>query len=121
MKSIIAAVAALAASVVSAQTITSSQPTLNQVVTAGTTTQIVWAPVAGTISSIDLRKGDAAALILVANVASNVDASKGSYAWNVDASLPAGNDYALTFGQSPNISYTPFFTIQAATGGGKYN
>ncbi|KAI8371813.1 Ser-Thr-rich glycosyl-phosphatidyl-inositol-anchored membrane family-domain-containing protein [Blakeslea trispora] len=121
MKSIIAAVAALAASVVSAQSITSSQPTLNQVIVAGSTTQIVWSPVSGTISSIDLRKGDASALTTVAQIASNVDASKGSYAWNVDPSIPAGNDYALSFGQSPNVSYTPFFSIQAPTnnGGGK--
>ncbi|KAI8072191.1 uncharacterized protein B0P05DRAFT_549250 [Gilbertella persicaria] len=92
MKSVIAAIAAIAASVVSAQNIVSSQPTTNQVVTAGSTTQIVWAPVSGTISTIDLRKGQASALTTVANIATNVDASKGSYAWNVDASIPAGTD-----------------------------
>jgi hypothetical protein len=92
MKSIFAALAAIAVSVVSAQSIISSQPSLNQVVTAGTTAQIVWAPVAGTISTIDLRSGSASALTLLQNVATNVPATAGSYAWSVPATLAAGND-----------------------------
>ncbi|KAI7902310.1 uncharacterized protein BX663DRAFT_510698 [Cokeromyces recurvatus] len=117
MKSVIAAIAAIAASVVSAQQIITSQPTTNQVLTAGTTAQVVWQPVEGTISTIDLRQGDANALTFVQNVATNVPANTGSYAWNIPATLPAGTDYALSFGQSPNVSYTPFFTIKASTGG----
>jgi hypothetical protein len=92
MKSIFAALAAIAVSVVSAQTIVSSQPTTDQVLVAGTTAQIVWAPVAGTISTIDLRSGSASALVLVQNVATNVDASTGSYAWAVPATLTAATD-----------------------------
>ncbi|KAL9542342.1 hypothetical protein MBANPS3_008654 [Mucor bainieri] len=117
MKSVIAAIAAIAATVVSAQNIVSSQPSTNQVLTAGTTANIVWAPVDGTISTIDLRQGAATALTLLQNVATNVPASAGSYSWNVPATLPAGTDYALSFGQSPNVTYTPFFTIKAASGG----
>ncbi|KAI8987652.1 hypothetical protein BDF20DRAFT_851434 [Mycotypha africana] len=116
MKSVIAAIAAIAASVVSAQQIVTSQPTTNQVLVAGTTAQIVWNPVEGTIATIDLRKGDASALTFVQNVATNVPASTGSYAWNIPTSIAAGSDYALSFGQSPNVSYTPFFAIQAASG-----
>lgn len=99
MKSVIAAIAAIAASVVSAQTIVTSQPSQAQVLTAGTTAQVVWNPVTGTIASIDLRKGDASALTFVSNVATNVDASLGSYAWNIDASLAAGTDCKLFCGQ----------------------
>ncbi|CAO3645679.1 unnamed protein product [Mucor fragilis] len=116
MKSVIAAIAAIAATVVSAQNIVSSQPSTNQVLTAGTTANIVWAPVDGTISTIDLRQGSASALTLLQNVATNVPATTGSYSWNVPATLPAGTDYALSFGQSPNVTYTPFFTIKAADG-----
>ncbi|CAO0794724.1 unnamed protein product [Mucor circinelloides] len=116
MKSVIAAIAAIAATVVSAQNIVSSQPSTNQVLTAGTTANIVWAPVDGTISTIDLRQGSASALTLVQNIATNVPASTGTYAWNVPATLPAGTDYALSFGQSPNVTYTPFFTIKAGSG-----
>ncbi|EPB82249.1 hypothetical protein HMPREF1544_11013 [Mucor circinelloides 1006PhL] len=116
MKSVIAAIAAIAATVVSAQNIVSSQPSTNQVLTAGTTANIVWAPVDGTISTIDLRQGSASALTFVQNIATNVPASTGNYAWNVPATLPAGTDYALSFGQSPNVTYTPFFTIKAGSG-----
>ncbi|KAK4510618.1 GTP cyclohydrolase I [Mucor velutinosus] len=117
MKSVIAAIAAIAATVVSAQNIVSSQPSTNQVLTAGTTANIVWAPVDGTISTIDLRQGAASALTLLQNIATNVPASTGSYSWNIPATIPAGTDYALSFGQSPNVTYTPFFTIKAAAGG----
>ncbi|KAG2213246.1 hypothetical protein INT46_002467 [Mucor plumbeus] len=116
MKSVIAAIAAIAATVVSAQNIVSSQPSTDQVLTAGTTANIVWAPVDGTISTIDLRQGSASALTLVQNIATAVPATSGSYSWSVPASLPAGTDYALSFGQSPNVTYTPFFTIKAASG-----
>lgn len=95
MKSVIAAIAAIAATVVSAQNIVSSQPSTNQVLTAGTTANIVWAPVDGTISTIDLRQGSASALTLLQNVATNVPATTGSYSWNVPATLPAGTDCKL--------------------------
>ncbi|KAG2204330.1 hypothetical protein INT47_009372 [Mucor saturninus] len=117
MKSIFAAIFAVAAAVASAQKIVSSRPASNQVIVAGASTQIVWAPVDGVISTIDLRKGDQVALAFLNTVATAVPATTGSYTWNVPADLAAGTDYALSFGSSPNDTYTPFFTIQAATGG----
>ncbi|KAG1147249.1 hypothetical protein G6F37_006336 [Rhizopus arrhizus] len=123
MKSIVAAIAALAITMVSAQStniVTPHAPTLNQVLTAGETTTITWTPIAGfdTISTIDLLQGASSALTPVTggHVASNVASSLGSYSWTVPSTLPAGSDYALSFGSSPNVSYTPYFTIQAASG-----
>lgn len=92
MKSIVAALAAIACSVVSAQNIISSRPSLNQVLVAGTSAQIVWAPVDGTIANIDLRQGDKNALTFLQTIATNVPANTGSYSWNVPADLPAGSD-----------------------------
>ncbi|CEG62981.1 hypothetical protein RMATCC62417_00201 [Rhizopus microsporus] len=121
MKSIVAAIAALAIAVVSAQTgapITPHAPTKDQVLTAGTTTVITWTTNPGhdTISSIDLVHGDPNALVPVVNghVADNVPTAPGTYNWNIPADLPAGTDYALSFGKSPDVTYTPFFTIKAA-------
>ncbi|KAG2231794.1 hypothetical protein INT48_005449 [Thamnidium elegans] len=111
MKSIIAALAAIACTVVSAQKITSSRPALNQVLVAGSTAQIVWAPVEGVISTIDLRQGDKNALSFLQTIATNVPANTGTYNWDVPATLPAGTDYAFSFGQSPDESYGPYFTI----------
>lgn len=96
MKSIIAAIAAVALAVVSAQKITSSRPSMNQVLVAGATTQIVWTPVEGTISTIDLRQGDKVALNFLQTVATNVPANTGTYSWTVPASLPAGTDCKFT-------------------------
>lgn len=90
MKSIFAAIVAVAAAVASAQNIVTSQPGQNQKYKAGTTAQIVWTPVAGTISTIDLRSGSANALDFVANIATNVSAQAGSYAWNIPASTAPG-------------------------------
>ncbi|KAG1057150.1 hypothetical protein G6F43_001013 [Rhizopus delemar] len=121
MKSIVAAIAAFAITMASAQTtniVSPHAPTLGQVVTAGQSTTITWTPIAGfdTISSIDLLKGDASALTPVTggHVANNIKSSVGSYTWNVPASLATGTDYALSFGTSPNVSYTPFFTIKSS-------
>ncbi|KAI9486762.1 MAG: Ser-Thr-rich glycosyl-phosphatidyl-inositol-anchored membrane family-domain-containing protein [Benjaminiella poitrasii] len=118
MKSVIAAIAAIAATVVSAQSgVVTIQPSTNQVLKAGTTSQIVWNPIDSTIASIDLRKGNSDALTFVQTIATNVPGNTGSYSWNIPATLAAGTDYALSFGQSPNVSYTPQFTIEAASGG----
>lgn len=101
MKFIVAAIAAFAVSMVSAQSAvaTPHSPTLNQVLTAGQTTTIAWTPVTGvdTISSIDLLSGSATALQPVAggHVASNVQASLGTYSWTVPADLPTGTDCKL--------------------------
>lgn len=102
MKSIVAAIAAFAITIVSAQTtniVSPHAPTLGQVVTAGQSTTITWTPIAGfdTISSIDLLKGDASALTPVTggHVANNIKSSVGSYTWNVPASLATGTDCKL--------------------------
>lgn len=102
MKSIVAAIAALAVTMVSAQStniVTPHAPTLNQVLTAGETTTITWTPIAGfdTISTIDLLQGAASALTPVTggHVASNVASSLGSYSWTVPSTLPAGSDCKL--------------------------
>lgn len=108
MKPVIAAIAAIAATVVSAQSIVSSQPSTDQVLTAGTTANIVWAPVDGTISTIDLRQGSASALTLIQNIATAVPATAGTYAWSVPASLPAGTDCRFIY-YSFQFFYTKYF------------
>ncbi|KAI9257737.1 hypothetical protein EDC94DRAFT_614002 [Helicostylum pulchrum] len=116
MKSIIAAIAAVALTVVSAVKITSSRPSMNQVLVAGANTQIVWKPVEGVITTIDLRQGDENALTFLQTIATNVPANTGTYSWDVPATLPAGADYALSFGLSPEDTYSPFFAISAGNG-----
>lgn len=92
MKSIFAAIVAVAAAVASAQKITTSRPASNEVLVAGATAQIVWLPVAGVISTIDLRQGDQAALSFLNTVATAVPAMDGTYSWVIPATLPAGTD-----------------------------
>ncbi|KAI8874691.1 hypothetical protein K501DRAFT_204214 [Backusella circina FSU 941] len=120
MKSIFAAIAALAITAVSAQGATASisSPLTGTVYTAGSDATIAWYnPVVATISQINLLKGPASALVPVASVATNVDASLGQYVWTIPAGTAAGNDYAFGLGSNPNVSYTGFFTINAGTGG----
>lgn len=69
-------------------------------------------PTVSTISKIVLAKGSPTALQPVATIAQNVDANSGSYVWSVPSDIAAGSDYALEFGDSPNISFTGLFTIQ---------
>lgn len=92
MKSIFAAIVAVVAAVASAQNIVTSRPASGQVLVAGATAQIVWAPVDGVISTIDLRQGSAAALSFLNTVATAVPATTGSYTWTVPATLAAGTD-----------------------------
>jgi hypothetical protein len=66
-----------------------------------------------TISKIVLAKGDPTALVPVSTIAQNVDAKAGSYVWNIPADTPAGEDYALEFGDSPDMSFTGLFTIKS--------
>lgn len=69
-------------------------------------------PTVSTISKIVLAKGSPTALQPVATIAQDIDANAGSYVWSVPSDLAAGVDYALEFGDSPNISFTGLFTIQ---------
>ncbi|KAH8548493.1 hypothetical protein BGW37DRAFT_523265 [Umbelopsis sp. PMI_123] len=69
-----------------------------------------------TLPSIDLKQGPATALQLVMNIATNVAVTASPFSWNIPATVPAGSNYAITIGISPNISYSGVLTIQAATG-----
>ncbi|CAO3660978.1 unnamed protein product [Rhizopus stolonifer] len=119
MKSVFAAILAVAAAAVSAQsnTVSITSPLTGTVYTAGKAATITWInPSVTTISQIVLAQGSSTALQQVSVIASNVDASALSYTWTIPADTAAGTDYALELGTSPNISYTGLFTIQAASG-----
>ncbi|KAI8138508.1 hypothetical protein BJV82DRAFT_631075 [Fennellomyces sp. T-0311] len=119
MKSIVAAIAALAVVAVSAQEVIVSitSPLEGTVYTAGKEATISWInPTVDTISKIVLAKGEATLLQPVADVATDVDAKLGSYKWTIPADTPPGNDYAFELGQSPSIAFTGHFTIEAGSG-----
>ncbi|KAI9243524.1 hypothetical protein BY458DRAFT_530585 [Sporodiniella umbellata] len=124
MKSVFAAILALAAATVSAQGNTNivsiTSPLTGTVYTAGKTAIISWVPVSGNsatvIPKITLAKGASTSLQPLGDIATNVQISAGTYSWNIPADTQAGTDYALEFGQSPNISFTGQFTIKAADG-----
>ncbi|GAB5589946.1 hypothetical protein Unana1_04846 [Umbelopsis nana] len=121
MKSIIAAIAALAVAAVSAQTtppVSITSPLTGTVYTAGGQALITWtSPSTQTLPQIQLAKGPANALQPVGQVASNVQTSDGKYTWTIPANTPPGTDYAFELGTSPNIAYSGFFTIKAGSGG----
>ncbi|CAO3576207.1 unnamed protein product [Absidia cylindrospora] len=118
MRSIFFAIAALGASIVSADNIVSiTSPLTGTVYTAGQPALISWIDATvSTIPAIVIAQGDPNALQPVSTIASNVDASAGSYTWNIPADFAPGTDYALELGTSPNISFTGLFTIQAGDG-----
>ena len=64
------------------------------------------------IPKIVLAKGIPTALQPVSIIAQDVDANTGSYTWNVPVDIAPGEDYALTLGNSPNVSYSGHFTIK---------
>ncbi|CAO3667633.1 unnamed protein product [Umbelopsis vinacea] len=121
MKSIVAAIAALAVAAVSAQTtppVSITSPLTGTVYTAGGQALITWTnPTTQTLPQIQLAKGPANALQPVGQVASNVQTSDGKYTWTIPADTPAGSDYAFELGASPNIAYSGFFTIKSGSGG----
>ncbi|KAG0743274.1 hypothetical protein G6F57_007677 [Rhizopus arrhizus] len=119
MKSVFATILAVAATVVSAQTniVSITSPLTGTVYTAGQSAIISWInPQVSSISKIVLAQGDPTALQPVSTIAENVDASAGSYTWNIPADITPANNYALELGTSPNVSYTALFTIQAGSG-----
>lgn len=69
-------------------------------------------PTVDTISVIVLAKGSPSALEPISTIAENVDAKAGIFAWNIPADIPAGEDYALEFGTSPDMSFAGLFTIK---------
>ncbi|CDH48758.1 hypothetical protein RO3G_02456 [Lichtheimia corymbifera JMRC:FSU:9682] len=120
MKSIVAAIAALAVSTISAQStgiLSVTSPIEGTTYTAGKDALITWTnPTVDTISQIVLAHGDPNNLQRLDVIASNVDAGAGSYTWSIPANTTAGTDYALIFGTSPDLGFSPQFTIEAATG-----
>ncbi|KAH8553459.1 hypothetical protein BGW37DRAFT_485813 [Umbelopsis sp. PMI_123] len=120
MKSIAAAIAFFAIAAVSAQTnmLSITSPLAGTVYTAGQNAVAAWTinPAVSTISQIVLVQGPATALQPVVIIGTTVDASFGQWPWSIPQATAPGTDYALEFGASPNISYSGFFTIQAATG-----
>ncbi|KAI9305108.1 hypothetical protein BJ944DRAFT_265774 [Cunninghamella echinulata] len=94
-----------------------TSPLSNSQYTAGEKLIISWInPTVQTIPSITLVNGPATALQPVSTIAQNVDANSGSYSWSIPADITPGR-YALQLGTSPSISYSGFFTINAANGG----
>ena len=53
-------------------------------------------PKVSVIDSIDLREGPATSLTLVSVIASNVNASSGSYRWDIPRHLDPGSDCKLS-------------------------
>jgi hypothetical protein len=120
MKSIVAAIAALAVAAVSAQTTTPvsiTSPLTGSSFKAGGQATITWiSPNTPTLSIVQLVKGPASALQPVGQVATNVNTADLKLTWTVPADTPAGTDYAFELGASPNIAYSGFFSITAADG-----
>ncbi|CAO3702926.1 unnamed protein product [Rhizopus stolonifer] len=119
IKSIFATLLAVAATAVSAQTniVSITSPLTGTVYTAGQSAIISWINAeVTTISKIVLAQGQPTSLQPVSTIAENVDASTGSYTWNIPSDITPSNDYALELGTSPNVSYTALFTIQAGSG-----
>lgn len=101
-------------------------------------------PTVDTISKIVLANGQSTALQQVMVVAENVSAADGSYTWNVPTDLASGTDCkfrkrtigkfkkgkehiqvltsiyadALEFGSSPDVAYSPQFTITSSSSSG---
>lgn len=119
MKSIIAAIAALAVAAVSAQTtpVSITSPLSGSSFKAGGQAMITWInPTTQTLAQVQLVQGPASALQPVAQVATNVNTADGKLTWTVPANTPAGSDYAFELGASPNIAYSGFFSITAGDG-----
>ncbi|KAI9285969.1 hypothetical protein BC943DRAFT_322212 [Umbelopsis sp. AD052] len=96
-----------------------NSPLAGAVWTAGSAGTIVWTPDGPsdtTIPSFDLLQGPATALQSVLNIGVNIPFSSSNYTWNIPASLPTGNDYTISAGISPNIWYSAYFAIKAASG-----
>ncbi|KAI8365108.1 hypothetical protein BD560DRAFT_332845 [Blakeslea trispora] len=118
MKFSFAIVVATVVSVVSAQfnIVSITSPLTNTEYTAGQNASITWInPTVDVIPKIVLSKGNPSALLYVSTIAENVTTESGRYIWSVPADTPAGTDYALQLGISPNISYSGLFTIKNAS------
>ncbi|CDH48461.1 predicted protein [Lichtheimia corymbifera JMRC:FSU:9682] len=121
MKFTIAAIASTLLTVVSAQGTTGvlqvTNPTQNTEFTAGRVANITWQNPTVDKVQIELANGDANNLNHLFVIANDVDAKSGTYAWHIPDNTTAGT-YALIFGTSPNVAYSPQFKIGAAGSGG---
>ncbi|KAI9364065.1 hypothetical protein BD770DRAFT_286263, partial [Pilaira anomala] len=118
MKSVLVAIAAIAATVVSAQNniLSVTSPLKGTVYTAGKTARISW--IKATVDSIPkimLAKGDPSNLQIVEVLAENVDAKQGYYNWDIPADITPGKDYAIELGESPDLSFSGLFAIENIT------
>ncbi|KAL1925758.1 uncharacterized protein VTP21DRAFT_641 [Calcarisporiella thermophila] len=86
-----------------------TNPTQGTVWEAGKKATIVWTGGSGQVP-IKLMTGNPNALQQVA-VIGTVEASTGTFTYDVPANLPAGNQYAIAIGNPPP-AYSPQFTIQ---------
>ncbi|KAI7883595.1 hypothetical protein K492DRAFT_235259 [Lichtheimia hyalospora FSU 10163] len=124
MKFTIAALATALLTVVSAQgnagnvgVLQVTNPTQNTQFTAGRVANITWQKASVEKVQIELANGDANNLNHLYVIANDVDAKSGTYAWHIPDNTTAGT-YALIFGTSPNVAYSPQFNIAAAGSGG---
>ncbi|KAI8336158.1 hypothetical protein BC941DRAFT_514342 [Chlamydoabsidia padenii] len=116
MRSVILTLSALA--MVSCQNIVSiTSPLTGTVYTAGKPALLTWVDAkVSTIPAIVVAHGNASALEPISTIATDVDASTGSYTWNIPSDFISGEQYALEFGKSPNISFSGFFTVKSGDG-----
>ncbi|CDH48462.1 predicted protein [Lichtheimia corymbifera JMRC:FSU:9682] len=117
MKFTIAALASALLTVVSAQGTTGvlqvTNPVQNTEFTAGRVANITWQKATVDKVQIELANGDSNNLNHLYVIANDVDAKSGTYAWHIPDNTTAGT-YALIFGTSPNVAYSPQFKINAA-------
>ncbi|KAI8997287.1 hypothetical protein BDB01DRAFT_845958 [Pilobolus umbonatus] len=90
-----------------------TNPLQGTVFNAGSEAQIRWLPPPVTvITKIVLARGENVALQPVDVIAYNVDATALTYVWNIKPEVADGDDYALMFGDAPNLSYAGPFSIR---------
>ncbi|KAJ8657875.1 hypothetical protein O0I10_006403 [Lichtheimia ornata] len=121
MKFTIVALASALLTVVSAQgtpgVLQVTNPVQNTEFTAGRVANITWQKATVDKVQIELANGDSNNLNHLYVIANDVDAKSGTYAWHIPDNTTAGT-YALIFGTSPNVAYSPQFQINAAGSGG---
>jgi hypothetical protein len=84
---------------------------------AGTEVIIRWAePKNPTISQIALARGKATALNVLSIIGKDINARDMQYKWTIPYEIENGDDYALEFGTSPDISFAGPFTIEGGVG-----
>ncbi|KAI8881575.1 hypothetical protein K501DRAFT_300636 [Backusella circina FSU 941] len=84
---------------------------------AGTEVIIRWTdPKTTTISQIALARGKATALNVLSIIGKDINAKDMQYSWTIPYEIENGDDYALEFGTSPDISFAGPFSIEGGVG-----